>query len=46
MNRLEVWFYCKVICESKDNADCGGQYLDIKIKRALGIYKNRYACVL
>ena len=29
-----------------DAADCGRQYLDIKTKKALGIYKNRYACVL
>lgn len=30
----------------RDAADCGRQYLDIKTKKALGIYKNRYACVL
>lgn len=26
--------------------DCGGQYLDIKDKTALGICKNRYAGVV
>lgn len=31
----------------RDDRDCGRWYLDIKnTKRALGIYKNRYACVL
>ena len=29
-----------------DAADCGRQYLDLKTKKALGLYKNRYACVL
>lgn len=31
---------------SGDNGDCGGRYLDIKDKMALGICKNRYAGVV
>lgn len=31
---------------SRDNGDCGGRYLDIKDKTALGICKNRYAGVV
>lgn len=30
----------------RDAADCGRRHLDIKIKKALGIYKNRYAGVM
>lgn len=46
MNRLESPVLLRWLYISKYIADCGRWYLDIKKKRALGIYKNRYACVL
>lgn len=46
MNRLESLVLLQMALHSRDNVDCGRRYLDIKTKKALGIYKNRYACVL
>ncbi len=43
---MRLWLQRRCDSGYRDDADCGRRYLDIKKKRALGIYKNRYACVL